>query len=438
MTTVVSKKLNTRAIACKILEKVIKEGKSFHPQLIASSFKHLSTQDLGFVSHLCFGTLRYYPRLEEWLKTLLRHPLKEQDTDVKILLALGLYQLFYSDTPPYAAMNETVEAAFQINKKWAKALINGVLRQAQRSKDKLHDINHICNKTATPEWLVKRLQKAWGAQHEAICEAQLAHPPFSLRINHSKTTRENYIKLLSDKELVASVIEYCPQGFILETPCAVDELPQFQEGVVSVQDGAAQLAAHLLDVKQKQRILDACAAPGGKTAHLLEIEPTLQVTALDKDESRCALLQATLKRTGCPVKVQCTDAADTNAWWDGELFDRILLDAPCSATGIIRRHPDIKLHRRHSDLPLLVRQQKTLLDKLWLLLKPNGILLYATCSVLPEENVEVIEQFLQTHPDAKELPIMEDWGITQKVGRQILPGQHQMDGFYYARLTKHA
>ncbi|MGD9593070.1 MAG: 16S rRNA (cytosine(967)-C(5))-methyltransferase RsmB [Candidatus Berkiella sp.] len=429
------KTLNTRAIACKVLEKVM-QGKSFHPQLIASISPNLTPQNMGFVSHLCFGVLRFYPRIEVWLKQLLRQDLKEQDLDVKMLLATGLYQLFYSDTPQYAAINETVEAAKIIKKTWAKALINGVLRNALRIQEKLLSSNMLAAQTAHPEWLVKILQAAWPSDWLKICHANLEHPPFSLCVNKSKISRDAYLSLLLENNIEGKKLEHSEDGIQLVTPCNVDALPGFKDGLLWVQDEAAQLAAYLLDVKQNQHILDACAAPGGKTAHIISREQSARVVALEKQPQRLALLNATLTRLGAQAFVICADATETNAWWDKKHFDRILLDAPCSASGIVRRHPDIKLHRKANDIPLLVEQQKMLLEKLWPLLKPNGILLYATCSIFPQENVLLIEQFLQTHRDAKELPIMEDWGIAQKVGRQILPGNHGMDGFYYARLLK--
>ncbi|MBS0286499.1 MAG: 16S rRNA (cytosine(967)-C(5))-methyltransferase RsmB, partial [Proteobacteria bacterium] len=387
-------------------------------------------------AHLCFGVLRYYPRLQAWLKQLLRHPLKEQDTDVNLLLMVGLYQLFYSDTPAFACLNETVEATTHIKKNWAKALVNGVLRNATRQKEKLLMLHTPAEKTCTPEWLIKKWQNAYPHQWQTICDEQLKHPPFSLRVNAGKISREDYLQLLAKQQLEATHLAYCSEGIVLSEAMNVDALPGFSEGLVSVQDGAAQLAAHLLNVKPGQHILDACGAPGSKAAHLVELCPTLSLLALEKDPERCELMRKTFSRMGMDVPIICEDASKPELWWDKKPFDSILLDAPCSATGVIRRHPDIKLHRRHQDIPLLVQQQKTLLEKLWPLVKPNGILLYVTCSLLPEENVALMEQFLQSHHDAKELPIMEDWGIGQKIGRQILPGMHHMDGFYYARLLK--
>ncbi len=422
-------------MACKVLEKVICEVKPFHPQLVTSCFPNIDSRDASYVSHLCFGVLRFYPRLLLWLKPLMRQPLKPNDKDIELLIILGLYQLFYTDTPAYAAMHATVEATKQLKKKWAQPLVNGVLRQAQRLGEKLKN-NTLVGRTAHPEWLAKALQKAWPNDWENIIEANLQHPPFVLRVNLSKISRENYLELLGEKGIQASIVEHCDAGLLLNEGISVDLLPGFATGLVSVQDGAAQLAAKLLDLKSGQRVLDACAAPGGKSAHILETMPTLKcLVALEKDETRYKRLLGSLARSGLSARTHCADATTPSTWWDGERFDRILLDAPCSATGIIRRHPDIKLHRQPQDILLLVQQQKELLEKLWPLLKPDGILLYATCSVLPQENVERIAHFLQTHPDAKELPIKDGWGIEQRFGQQILPNQH-MDGFYYARLHK--
>lgn len=434
MTEVTQKSRNTRAIACKTLERVIVNKVPFSPEMIPH--QGLSSSDAGFVAHLCFGALRYYPRLLAWLNILVQKGLKDKDTDVQLLLIIGLYQLFYSDTPAYAAINETVNATRLIKKPWAKGLVNGVLRNALRRSDELKSLSDLCAQTAHPRWLVKLFQQDWPKNWQDLCAANLVHAPLSLCVNASKNSRDEYLHLLKAHNIEATVIPYCEDGLMLSTPCSVDKIPGFFEGLVSVQDGAAQLAAHLLRAKDNERVLDACAAPGGKSAHILANAPKAVLMALEKDPKRCELLKETLARVKATATVVCADASQTALWWDELPFDKILLDAPCSATGIIRRHPDIKLLRQAKDISLLVQQQKTLLEKLWPLLKPNGILLYATCSVLAQENAKVIEQFLQTHPNAKELPIMEDWGVPQSVGRQILPGADDMDGFYYARLIK--
>lgn len=430
------KKINTRALACKILLKVVKDGKSFHPQLIHSHYPKLEARDAAFIAHLCFGVLRYYPRLQGWLNSLIRHPLKAKDLDLTLLLMIGLYQLHYTDIPPYASMHSTVEACRQIGKNWALKLVNGVLREAQRQGKEIHPHHSAEIRTAHPAWLVQTLQKNWPTEWENIIDANQQHPPFILRVNLNKINRNDYLQKLKDCQIEAGPIDFCSAGIIIDNQTSIEALPGFQEGWVSVQDGAAQLAAILLEAQPGHHILDACAAPGGKTSHILEMHPKVNVVAIEKDPERYNRLKNTLTRLGCSANTFCADVTVPEEWWDGQLFDRILLDAPCSATGIIRRHPDIKLHRQPNDISLLAEQQTLLLEKLWPLLKPDGILIYATCSILPFENVDRIAHFLQMHPDAEEYPLQVAWGTSQKYGRQILPGQSSMDGFYYARLCK--
>jgi 16S rRNA (cytosine967-C5)-methyltransferase len=422
---------NTRALAALSLVKVCQDGFAFDPLWVRTQYTHLESRDTAFITYLCFGVLRFYPRLKAWLQTLMRQPLKSKDADIQHLLMVGLFQLFYTDTPAFAAIHASVDAVKALNKPWAQGLVNGVLRQAQRSSDQLQAMNNIEQKTAHPEWFITMLKTAWPDEWEKIIAANLEHPPFTLRVNLNQISRENYSQLLGDA--VFALCTFSPAGMILEEALPIDKLPGFQDGLVSIQDEAAQLAASLLNVKPGHSVLDACCAPGGKTAHLLETASELDLTALDIDEARLALVKETLSRLH--LKANCL-AADAASWTSTTPFDRILLDAPCSATGVIRRHPDIKLHRRPQDLQLLVQQQRLLLDNLWQLLKPGGILVYATCSILPMENVDQISHFLQTHPDAKEEPILQNFGVKQTYGRQILPGLHQMDGFYYARLCK--
>ena len=447
---------NTRAVAVSVLIKVLDKGEHFHPMLISQTVPDLSREDLSFISNLCFGVLRYYFRLMACLHELMPKPLKAKDRDLALLLLVGLYQLFYLDLPEYAIVHSTVEAV-PGKKKWARALLNAVFREALRQKS--HFIQHALSsaKTAHSAWLTQALQSAWPDHWKDIVAANLTPPPFSLRVNSRKITRENYVAQLSspiiptgnnvisdknknDDQNTIEIMPFSPTGFILSTPRDVHALPGFKEGWISVQDGAAQLAATLLDLQENQRILDACAAPGGKTTHILETAPvSCEVWALDQDAYRLERLHETLQRldlSGPNITILCKDAAQTQDWWDGNAFDRILLDVPCSATGVIRRHPDIQHHRQPSDILILTAQQQLLLTKMWPLLKPGGILIYATCSILPAENVAQMEWFLHHHNDAKETVIDASWGIQQSVGRQILPGQHNMDGFYYARLRK--
>ncbi len=383
-------------------------------QKIVSKKQSLSDSDFSnaFVQELVYGTCRYYFYLKELLKKLLQKPLKKDDLDIELLLLVGLYQLIYLDVAQYAAINETVEVARELKKAWAVKLVNGVLREFLRQKEILLSVPDPY--FAHPQWLYEKVLAAWPEHYTQILQANNARPPMTLRIN------------------LASIV--------LEKPKPVEEIEGFKEGKVFVQDAAAQLAANLLELKPDQLVLDACAAPGGKTTHILELEPQLkQLIAIDCEEKRLVFIKENLNRlklNHLPVDVLLADAGKPDAWWDKKLFDRILLDAPCSATGVIRRHPDIKLLRKPNDIAKLVQQQKHLLNTLWSLLKPDGLLLYATCSIFPEENVEIISEFLTTHTDAKELKIEASWGVAQKFGRQILPGMDNMDGFYYARLVK--
>lgn len=427
--------LHSRAIAAIVLGKVIKEGLSFHPSLVRKLFPKLEKREEAFVSYLCFGVLRYYPYLQQRLNGYLDKPLKSRDSDIECLMLVGLYQLFFNDTPDYAVINSTVEASLSLKKRWAKGLINGVLRQAQRAGLKSDTPDTIARKTH-PAWLIQAIEQSWPEQAGAIFTANMALPPLVLRVNTQKTSVKDYLLRLQAEGIEATPLEGSPHALVLKEAVGVEQLPHFMDGWVSVQDGGAQLTGELLELKPGLRILDACAAPGGKMAHLLEQEPLLKLTALEKDPQRFERLKETVKRLQLNATLQCADATEINTWWDQTPFDCIIIDAPCSATGILRRHPDIKLHRQADDLTQLTKTQGSLLRALWPLLKPSGILIYVTCSLLPVENVEQINQFMEEHLDAKEWPISESFGLAQTLGRQLLPGLSEMDGFYYARLQK--
>ncbi len=268
-------------------------------------------------------------------------------------------------------------------------------------------------------------------------EANNQQPPMVLRVNQRRTGRDAWLQRARAEGLEADAVPFTDSGVVLRHPRDVSMLPGFTAGEVSVQDAAAQLAAGLLDLRPGQRVLDACAAPGGKTAHIAEWEPEFaELVAVDIEKERLQRVRENLYRLGLDACLVEGDASDPSSWWDGRPFDRILLDAPCSATGVIRRHPDIKVLRRADDIPELVVKQQQLLESMWSLLNPGGILLYATCSILKRENVRQITDFIENHPDARELPVTGEWGRGMSVGRQILPDEHQMDGFYYARLRK--
>ncbi|MCE3253312.1 MAG: rsmB, partial [Cellvibrio sp.] len=333
---------------------------------------------------------------------------------------------------------ETVEVTRHIKKPWATNLVNGVLRNFQRDSGRINEFltENRAFRTNHPAWMEAMMSKCWPMQFNQLITANNQHPPFSLRLNTHKISRDNYLQVLSELDIMATANRFSPYGITLEQACDPRKLPYFAEGWLSVQDEAAQLSGDLLQLLPDMHVLDACSAPGGKTGHLLELEPSLQVTALDADERRLTRVRENLARLGVSAKVVCGDGTQPNDWWDGQMFDRILLDAPCSATGIIRRHPDIKILRTPEELDKLGDLQEQLLKKLWPLLKPGGILLYATCSIMPKENTRIIEAFLARQKDASCDPLVVDWGLAQTCGKQLLPQLDGHDGFYYARLRK--
>lgn len=430
--------MNPRLAAAKALAAVL-NGKASLNSSLPTQMDKVEDRDRGFTQDLAFGTARWQPRLSALAAKLLQKPFKAADTDVEALLLVGLYQLLYTRVPAHAAIGETVGCADKLKKPWAKALLNAVLRRAQRESEALlAELEHDpVVRTAHPRWLQKSLKAFWPQQWESICAANNAHPPMILRVNRRHHTRDAYLGLLTDAGIAATPCVYSTDGIILEAAADVRSLPGFAEGWISVQDEAAQLAADLLDLAPGQRVLDACCAPGGKTCHILEAEPELAgVVAVDLEAKRLVRVRENLARLGLSAELIAADGRDTATWWDGKPFQRILLDAPCSATGVIRRHPDIKLTRQPDDIAALAVLQGELLDAMWITLEVGGILLYATCSTLPTENTEVIEAFLARTPGARELDLATTAGIKQPHGRQLLAQEGGHDGFYYAKLIK--
>ncbi len=430
--------MNPRLAAAKALAAVL-NGKASLNSSLPTQMDKVEDRDRGFTQDLAFGTARWQPRLSALAAKLLQKPFKAADADVEALLLVGLYQLLYTRVPAHAAIGETVGCADKLKKPWAKALLNAVLRRAQRESEALlAELEHDpVVRTAHPRWLQKSLKAFWPEQWEAICAANNAHPPMILRVNRRHHTRDAYLGLLTEASIAATPCVYSRDGIILDAAADVRSLPGFAEGWISVQDEAAQLAADLLDLAPGQRVLDACCAPGGKTCHILEAEPKLAgVVAVDLEAKRLVRVRENLERLGLSAELIAADGRDTASWWDGKPFQRILLDAPCSATGVIRRHPDIKLTRQPDDIAALAVLQGELLDALWITLEVGGILLYATCSTLPTENTEVIEAFLARTPGARELDIASQAGIKQPHGRQLLAQEGGHDGFYYAKLIK--
>lgn len=430
--------MNPRLAAARALASVL-SGKASLGSSLPPLLERVDARDRGLTQELAFGTARWQPRLSLLADQLLQKPFKAADRDVEALLLVGLYQLFYTRIPEHAAIGETVSCVDKLKKSSLKGLVNAVLRNAQRQHESIFqqlDRDPVLH-SAHPRWLQKRLKTDWPEQWQAICEANNQHPPLLLRVNRRLATRDSYLAELKAADITAEPCTFSPDGIRLLEACDITSLPGFSAGKFSVQDEAAQLAAELLELAPGQRVLDACAAPGGKTCHLLEREPQLaSVLALDLVESRLQRVQENLDRLGLHAQLIAADGRDTAKWWDGQPFQRILLDAPCSATGVIRRHPDIKLTRMAGDISALAQLQGELLDALWATLAVDGVLLYATCSVLPEENSENIAAFLARTPNARELNIAGPFGLKQAHGRQLLPQAEGHDGFYYAKLTK--
>lgn len=426
---------NPRVVAARLLRQLA-DGRSI-ADLLEQGLDGVAPRDRGLVKEFCFGVARWRPRLERIAGQLLSKPIKPKEGEVQALILLGLYQLIYMRVAPHAAVAETVEAARLLRKTWAVGLINALLRRFQRERESLLALVDAdpLGRYAIPGWLLEQIRTDWPEHWEAILQAANGHPPMSLRVNLAANSREQYLALLAASDIAATPIPHTPSGLVLDQPMDTQALPGFAEGRVSVQDGGAQLAAVLLDLQPGQQVLDACAAPGGKSGHIME-SAAVQLTAMDLDLRRLERVHQNLQRLGLAAAVVQGDAAKPQGAWADRQYDRILLDVPCSATGVIRRHPDIKLLRRARDIPALVKIQGEILRAVWPLLKPGGLLLYATCSLLSDENEGQVGRFLEQAPDARERVLVADWGHRRPVGRQTLPGEATMDGFYYACLEK--
>ncbi|HLF31564.1 MAG TPA: 16S rRNA (cytosine(967)-C(5))-methyltransferase RsmB [Xanthomonadales bacterium] len=394
-------------------------------------------RDLSMARHLAYGVLRWLTALD-WLATqLLARPIKPRDRDVQRLVLLGLYQLWQDQTPPHAAIHETAECARRLDKPWAVGLVNAVLRRFQREREVLLGrLSEQEQQHAHPLWMLHRIQHDWPEHWPGIVQSNNQQAPLWLRLNCNGPPRDSVIRRLEDQGFVVHGHPAVADAVRIAPAAPVTALAGFLMGHFSLQDPAAQLAAGLLDAQSGMRVLDACAAPGGKTCHLLERTPGLDVTALDVNSHRLDLVRQNLERLKLACTLLAADAAEPQSWWDGVPFQRILLDAPCSATGVIRRHPEIKHLRQAGQVDEAVRLQQKLLHRLWPLLDVGGILVYATCSVFADENSHQINGFLNGHANAGEPEREIDWGRRQSAGWQILPGDQDMDGFYYAVLRK--
>tara|TARA_Y100000389_G_scaffold205039_1_gene262333 strand:- start:38690 stop:40018 length:1329 start_codon:yes stop_codon:yes gene_type:complete len=432
---------NVRAVSAEIINAVISSGQSLDTAL-ASNEERILVNDRPLLRMLCYGYLRYRWQIEYWIDQLVSKPLRKRDRIINFLLGIGLYQLYKLNIPNYVVVSETVEAAKKLKRKELVGLVNACLRRFERENISKLEIKDEQSKWNHPSWVIELIKKDWPHNWQEILEANNKRAPMWLRVNVSKCTVDQYIERLSLVNIEAYKMDGFDNAVCLKKPQAVSELPGFDSGEVSVQDAGAQIAAHWLLKDTKNSVLDACAAPGGKSSHILEIAGNdLSLVSIDINQSRILSIRENFRRIGKTATILEADASKPEDWWDGVKFEAILLDAPCSSSGVIRRHPDIKTLRRLSDLKNLSNLQLTLLNKLWDLLLPGGTLLYATCSIFSKENDEVISVFLSNHDDALENKLLpnnniRDLMIKKEYGFQILPGLLDLDGFYYAALKK--
>ncbi len=426
-----------RWLAARSAAHVVDGGRTIKDALSEHlSLQSLSSRDQALTKEMAYGVVRWYWTLAEIARHCLKRGFREKDRDVFFLLLVGLYQLKSMRIPPHAAVDATVQACDGVRKPWLKGLINGVLRNYLRNGTAIESqITNEQYRTAHPRWLCEQLRGAWKKEWPRIVDANNAIPPQCLRVNLARIGRDAYLSRLQALGIKAVVDPNTETGLTLRKPMGAESLPGYNEGWFSVQDLAAQLVVPSLRLEPGQRVLDACAAPGGKTAHMLEREPELaKLVAVDLDPARLPRLRRNLERLGLEADCIAADAIAVRTWWDGQRFDRILVDAPCSGSGIIRRQPDIKHIRRVEDLERSVIVQARLLDALWPLLDINGIMMYVTCSVFPQENQDQIRAFLQRHPEAEVGELTTGVGVDCGVGRQTLPGVHDMDGFFFSIL----
>jgi 16S rRNA (cytosine967-C5)-methyltransferase len=424
---------NARVLAVRALMKVLPAdgaGRSLRDVLAEQPV--LLAAERGLVADLLFGVCRHYRLLDHWLNTQMDKPLKSSARAVRLALLCGLHELWFSERPQHAVVNAWPDVCRALNAPWAAGLCNALMRKASRvSAAEVGRHLDVPLRCSLPDWLWQRLDQAWPDQANAIAEAALAPPPFTVRISDPSLLTE-----LVDDGLTVRQGLLAARAAYLSPPRPVHALPGFAEGRLSVQDEAAQLPAQLIEAPADGRILDACAAPGGKTGQLAELFPDATLVALDIDATRLKRVRDNLARLQRSATLVSGDAAEPSRWWDGEQFDAVLLDAPCSATGILRRQPDLKWHRRDSDIAALCGLQARMLDAIWPLVRPGGMLVYATCSILPEENAGQVQAFLARHGDAREDTPVEARSVITAHGCQLLPVADGPDGFFFARLRK--
>ena len=427
---------DARSLAAEVLASVVR-CTSLREALKPAQEALRDPRDRAFLTALANAGARWWPRYDKALDTLLRQPLRKREPVLHALLVLGLVQIDILQLPPHAAVAATVEATRALGRGGFAGLVNAVLRRWLRERDALNArLDSLPGtRTAHPRWLVDTLTRDWPERAEAILAANNAPVPPMLRVNARRATPDEVIAELVQAGVAATPHPFLRDALMLDAHVDVARLPGFVAGRYSVQDGAAQIAADLMDLHDGLRVLDACAAPGGKACHVLE-RADVEMLALERETARATSIAQNLQRLGLSCEVRAGDAGDPTGWWDGKPFDRILLDAPCSATGVIRRHPDIKLHRRASDIAPLAREQSRMLAALWPVLAPGGRLVYATCSVLREENERVVAAFLDVQADASAPAITLPVGHAAGAGLQVLPGEGGLDGMFYAVLAK--
>ena len=430
--------LTVQLVAAQVLRDTIDRGRSLD-RALGSQMERISPEQRPVLQEIAYGGCRYYFYIDGILTSLLSKPIRTKDRMVHFLLLVGLYQIQFMRTPDHAAVNQTVKALAASKQSWARGLVNGVLREFLRRQK--NDVAALTKSLTASQlasfspYLYQVIGDAWGDLAETIYATSTQRPPLTLRVNLQKTTRQDYLALLGAREIKANATEDSLTGVTLEQPLAVDHLPMFSEGWVSVQDESAQLCTAALQLEPGLRVLDTCAAPGGKSCAILEAEPSVALTAVDLPERVDAISQ-NLDRIGLQALVHDSGLEDHDQWWDGKPWYRILMDVPCSGTGVIRRHPDILHHREPGDLERFAMQQLDLLNIAWEMLAPGGKLLYVTCSIMPLENDGVIGQFLATVSNALVEAVEGIPGQKTRHGLQRLPGIHQGDGFYFCRLAK--
>lgn len=435
---------STRAIAASVIHKVVHGGRNTDAALEESGADQLQARDRAFVRAQVYGTLRTYLRNRFVINRLLERPLRRRDLCIEALLANAFFALLESPQPDYAVVSATVDAARELGRPGMRGLVNALLRRFLRERDDLlaaaqHDPEA---RWQHPAWLLEQLQSDWPDDWQSIVEAGNRQAPMWLRVNLAQSSRQDWLNQAASSGLNAGLpLPDLPGAVLLDSATSIDKLPGFAEGACSVQDAASQWAAVILAAEPGMRVLDACAAPGGKTAHVLEtVNNEARLTALDESDTRLQRVRENLQRLRLSADVICGDALHPQQWWDGEPYDRILVDAPCSATGVLRRHPDIRFLRRAEDIPRLQQTQLEILNALWKLLKPGGRLLYSTCSVLRAENDAVIDAFIGTQTQARVVELTALIAAAEPIaavhGAYLLPGRRQSDGFYYALMER--